>query len=304
MNSEPVELVRVIRRMRGGSQAHLVEGNDGHFYVAKFKGNPQGNRTLINEWFAHELFRWFGISTPPLRVLRLTKAVQAISEDLVFQLGKAQVAVEPGLHLGSQCPANPATTAIFDFLPRKILGGVTNLEDFGKALVLDQFLGQADARQAIFIRERSGKGTWHFRAYLIDHGWMFGGSQWLLHDDPSQGLCQDRTLYSLFDLHAACEQALRRMAALTKEDLARLAEDVPRVWFSPGDEAEWARLLDRLYVRKSRLPQLVLDHLKVLDLSQQGKPARVSSQENTCTGGNLVELEQQASDLAVLPALG
>jgi hypothetical protein len=176
MNSEPVELVRVIRRMRGGSQAHLVEGNDGHFYVAKFKGNPQGNRTLINEWFAHELFRWFGISTPPLRVLRLTKAVQAISEDLVFQLGKTQVAVEPGLHLGSQCPVNPATTAIFDFLPRRILGGVTNLEDFGKALVLDQFLGQADARQAIFIRERSGKGTLHYRAYLIDHGWMFGGA--------------------------------------------------------------------------------------------------------------------------------
>src|SRR3982751_3074525 len=104
------------RHMRGGSQAHLVEGQDGLFYVAKFTGNPQGTRTLINEWFAHLLFQQLGISTPPLRVLRLTKAVQASSQDLVFQLGKTRLAVEPGLHLGSPCPVHPETTSIYDFL--------------------------------------------------------------------------------------------------------------------------------------------------------------------------------------------
>src|SRR3954470_380979 len=74
MDHEPVEIIQTIRRMRGNSQAHLVEGSDGHFYVAKFMGNPQGTRTLINEWFTHQLFRQFGISTPSLRVLRLTQA--------------------------------------------------------------------------------------------------------------------------------------------------------------------------------------------------------------------------------------
>ena len=30
-------------------------GDDGQFYVAKFQGNPQGNRTLINEWIGGKL---------------------------------------------------------------------------------------------------------------------------------------------------------------------------------------------------------------------------------------------------------
>jgi len=42
--SEVFKVKAVIKPIRGGCQAHLVEGEDGH-YVAKFANNPQGNRT-------------------------------------------------------------------------------------------------------------------------------------------------------------------------------------------------------------------------------------------------------------------
>jgi hypothetical protein len=71
MHCETVDINRAIRRMRGRSQAYLVEGNDGRFYVAKFAGNPQGNRTLINEWITAHLLKRLDVSTPLLIVLRL-----------------------------------------------------------------------------------------------------------------------------------------------------------------------------------------------------------------------------------------
>jgi hypothetical protein len=273
MDHKPVEITRIIRRLRGKSQAHLVSGSDGHFYAAKFTGNPEGTRTLINEWFVHQLLRRLRISTPPLRVLQLTRAV---SGSLVFAgEGGAPVRVEPGLHLGSQYPVNPVETTIFDFLPRPFLGRVVNRKDFAQALVLDLLVAQADTRQAVFVRERSGTVPSPFRAYLIDQGGTLGGSAWNLPDGPSSGgLCWDRSIYSMFDLHAECEPALHLLTALTREEFDRLGEGIPEVWFAKTDHPDWARLLDQLWARKNQLPRLWLDHVKTLPFLPPGAIAK------------------------------
>ena len=281
MNCEPIEIVQVIRPMRGGSQAFLVKGQDGLFYVAKFTGNPQGTRTLINEWFTYQVFRQLGISTPPLRVLRLTRAVQAISENLAFLLRNSRSAVEPGLHLGSQCPVNPETTAIFDFLPRRVLSQVAHPEDFAKALVLDLFLGQSDARQAIFVRERSGSAALSLRAYLIDHGCALGGNLWQFSDDQHSRLYFDKTIYTLFDLSAECEQTLHLVSALTTEQLYQLGTGVPPVWFSQNDKGDWTQLLGQLCARKNQLPGMLNACLQSLSLDQRKGFCRVSGREST-----------------------
>src|SRR4051794_7661488 len=70
-NQKPIEIVRVIRRMRGGCQSFLVVGSDGHAYVAKFAGNPQGTRALINESVALYVLRYLGASTPEGVILQL-----------------------------------------------------------------------------------------------------------------------------------------------------------------------------------------------------------------------------------------
>ena len=59
----PVDARRLIRKMRGGAQAHLIEAADGHCYVVKFLNNPQHRRILVNEWIASVFLRYLGISS-------------------------------------------------------------------------------------------------------------------------------------------------------------------------------------------------------------------------------------------------
>ena len=144
LTQEVVRIERLIRRMRGGSQSYLVQGHDGRFYIAKFTGNPQGNRTLINECITARLLAQLGVSTPHLVALAYDGS--SLNDRALFRIGTREIPVDSGLHLGSLCPANPDKQAIFDFLPHKLLANTINLEDFAAVLVMDTFLGQADRR--------------------------------------------------------------------------------------------------------------------------------------------------------------
>jgi hypothetical protein len=275
MHCQAVDINRIVRRMRGGSQAYLVEGNDRRFYVAKFAGNPQGNRTLINEWITTHLLQRLDVSTPSLVVLRLNRQTRKAAESLCFQLGTRSITIEPGLHLGSLCPADPRIKPIYDFLPQSFLAKISNLADFAKTLVVDVFLAQADLRQAIFVREGS-KDSLGFRAYLIDHGRALGGSTWELRDLHSHGFYCDRKIYSMMDTASIAEIALRSLATITEGELCRMLQDVPREWFAPGDYAALERLITLLQRRKDRLPSLVLKQLGTLAISHSSTP-------NDCT---------------------
>src|ERR1700682_5266658 len=52
-----VPATRLIHKMRGATQAHLVMADDHHSYVVKFKNNPQHLRILVNELIASLVFR-------------------------------------------------------------------------------------------------------------------------------------------------------------------------------------------------------------------------------------------------------
>ena len=60
----PIQARKLIRKMRGGAQAHLLECADGGFYVVKFVNNPQHRRILINEWLANSFLRYLQIHVP------------------------------------------------------------------------------------------------------------------------------------------------------------------------------------------------------------------------------------------------
>jgi hypothetical protein len=180
---------------------------------------------------------------------------------LFFQAGDKRIPITETLHLGSQCPVNPQTTAIFDFLPEKLLPQVVNLADFARAFVLDKWLYQTDKRQAIFVRDQKTASVLGFRAYLIDHGMSFAGSQWELADTPTFGLCIQPAIYSTVDVQSFYEQALSRIEKITIGALYAAAEGVPSAWFSPGDYECLANLFVRLQIRKTNLRPLVSRHL-------------------------------------------
>src|SRR5215471_14632101 len=113
----PLLAVRHVRKMRGGAQAHLIEADDGHWYVVKFRNNPQHPRILVNELIASALLDYLKIAVPETAIIRITEAFLTANPDLCLQLGSRRVEVQPGWHFGSRYPGDPARMAVYDFLP-------------------------------------------------------------------------------------------------------------------------------------------------------------------------------------------
>jgi len=61
----------MVRLMRGGTQAHLIQTNDLGFYVVKFISNPQHRRILTNEMLSSLLLIHLGLPTPPVALVSL-----------------------------------------------------------------------------------------------------------------------------------------------------------------------------------------------------------------------------------------
>jgi hypothetical protein len=256
-----VKITRIIRRMRGGSQAQLVLGDDGNTYVAKFLGNPEGNRTLINEWMMCRLMTDIGISTPRLRVLELPSSLP-LSEQLYFEVGNERIAPQGPLHLGSQCPVDPEKISIYDFLPNKLLPKVRNLAEFGSMFVFDQWTGKADGRQAIFVGDRNVETGIGFRAYFIDHGSACGGGEWELRD---RGLASvDSRICSHIDLTVVVEKAFCHIETINEMAIVTAAEGVPSSWFAKGDRECLDILLAKLKLRQVNLRSLIARHFQNL----------------------------------------
>src|SRR5256885_14127043 len=100
----PLTAVRHVRKMRGGAQAQLLEADDGHWYVVKFRNNPQHRRILINELLSAVFLDYLKISSPEVKLLDVTPAFLAANPEVHLTLGSRRIEVEPGWHFGSQYP--------------------------------------------------------------------------------------------------------------------------------------------------------------------------------------------------------
>src|SRR5579871_989770 len=104
----PANVLRFIRKMRGGAQAQLLECDDGNFYVVKFRNNPQHRRILVNEWISSVFLRYLRISAPECAAVNISADFIAATPEASMQLGSRHVAPEPGWHFGSRYPGDPA----------------------------------------------------------------------------------------------------------------------------------------------------------------------------------------------------
>ena len=63
--SMPLTACRHVRKMRGGAQSHLLEADDGNFYIVKFRNNPQHRRILVNELVSAVFLKYLQVSAAP-----------------------------------------------------------------------------------------------------------------------------------------------------------------------------------------------------------------------------------------------
>jgi len=258
----PVTARRLIRKMRGGAQAHLMEATDGHSYVVKFHNNPQHRRILVNEWIASTFLHYLGIAAPEVAMVQITESFLAGDPEVYIQLGSSRRAVTPGWHFGSRFPGDPARTVVYDYLPDTLLHKVENLSDFRAVLAFDKWMGNADSRQAIFFRAQvleplaSEPRRLGFVAQMVDNGYVFEGPHWRLGESAIQGLYFRPLVYRTVRGLAEFEPWLSRIRNFPEEVVDQAVKRIPPAWLE-GDEDELERLLERLMRRRARVPDLI-----------------------------------------------
>ncbi len=261
----PVDACRLIRKMRGGAQAHLIEASDGHFYVVKFVNNPQHRRILVNEWISSAFLKYLGIATPDAAVVNISPEFLAAYPETYIQLGAQKYPVSAGWHYGSKFPGNPARMTVYDFLPDALLDKVENRTEFVAALAFDKWMGNADSRQAIFFRARlidpgyeppEAAPRLGFVAQMIDNGFVFEGPHWRFGDSAVQGLYFRPQVYGSVRGFGSFEPWLERIRDFPEEVMDAAVRGIPSAWLEGEDEA-LEKLLDRLLRRRTRVSDLI-----------------------------------------------
>ena len=126
----PVNATRLYRKMRGGAQAHLLEADDGHFYVVKLRNNPQHRRVLINEWIASTFLQHLQLAAPETAIVQISAEFLAANPEVGIALGNQRVSRDPGWHFGSRYPGDPNRVAVYDFRARCLLDRIENSNEF------------------------------------------------------------------------------------------------------------------------------------------------------------------------------
>ncbi len=251
--------------MRGGAQAHLIEADDGSFYVVKFLNNPQHRRILTNELVAACFFRYLQISTPEAAIISVSPEFLSANPEVRIETGSHRVPVLPGWHFGSRFPGDPQRLSVYDFLPDSLLGQVTNLSHFAGALVADKWMANADARQAVYFRARISEWVpsseehprrLGFIASMIDHGFALNGPHWEFPDGPLQGLALRPAVYASVRSLDDFQPWLDRVVHFPEEVMDMARRQVPPRWIE-GDEVALEAMLEGLLRRRRHVPDLI-----------------------------------------------
>jgi hypothetical protein len=245
--------VQHIRRLRGGSQAQLLQASDYQYYVTKFQNNPQHVRVLANEMLATKLGELLGLPVPRVTAIEVSGWLIEHADELRLETAGVRTPFKSGLHLASAYATDPAEGHVFDYLPENMLQQVANLLDFARVLVLDKWTGNADGRQAVFCRRTKRQ---RYGAIFIDQGYCFNAGEWNFPDSPLRGVYARNCVYEHVRGWDSFEPALTRAEEMSIDRIWSIAAQIPPEWYE-FDTAGLNRLIEALYSRRSAIRALI-----------------------------------------------
>ena len=247
--------------MRGGSQAQLMRCDDDSYYVVKFKNNPQHLRVLANEMLATRLAARMGILVPDVAVVEVSGDLIKNTHDLVIQYADKRVPCSAGKQFGSKYPGHPSRIVTLNGVDDRHIPRIKKLDDFLGILVFDKWTCNTDGRQAIVFEqlepdiEFPSAGALH--AMMIDQGFCFNGGGWNFPDSTIRNIYVNHAVYANVRGMDQFEPWLSWLEAkLTLNILHEAAATVPPEWYEEDHES-WNRLIERLYVRRTRVRELI-----------------------------------------------
>jgi hypothetical protein len=249
----PVVAIQHIRKMRGGAQGHLVLCSDGHFYVVKFRNNPQHLRVLVNEMLATRLAETVGLPVPSTAIVQVDECLLECTPELNIQMAHETIRCKSGLQFGSKYAVSPLEGQVFDYLPANGLGLVRNLETFAGMLVLDKWTGNTDGRQAAFWRRNKEH---KYSASFIDQGYCFNAGEWTFPDYPLRGVYSQNEVYENVRDWKSFEPWLSRIEHLHEDVIWHIASEIPKEWYMQ-ERGQMENLVQTLIARRQLVRALI-----------------------------------------------
>jgi hypothetical protein len=267
--------------MRGGAQSHLMRCADGHYYVVKFQNNPQHRRILVNELLGTRLASRLGLPTAPVAIIEVSEELIRLTPDLVMEHPRHRFPCHAGPQFGSRYPGDPRRLTLHDFLPDQQLLQVENLHDFAGMLVFDKWTCNTNGRQTLFLADLSPTGGMRadvvgtssgaatpsgavggYRTLMIDQGFCFNAGEWKFPDAPLRGLyARNRVYESITGMQSFGPWLERLEQPITERVLDDISRDIPSEWYE-DDYDSLLRLLEQIFLRRTRVPQLLLEAKK------------------------------------------
>jgi hypothetical protein len=242
-----------IRRMRGGSQSHLMQASDGGYWIVKFQNNPQHIRVLANEFLASRIGRCLGLPIPEVQVIEVSDWLIQNTPELCVDCAGLKTRCCSGLQLACRYAADPECDLVFDYLPESMHANIDNLNMLAACMVLDKWTCNVDGRQVVFTRPSQHR---RFSAWFIDQGYCFNAGEWSFPDSVLRGVYSRNSVYAHVTGWDAFEPALSLAEQADLGDLWQCASQMPREWYQQ-DRAGLSRLIETLHKRRSVIRDLI-----------------------------------------------
>jgi len=230
----------------------------------------------VNEFVAGVFLRYLGIAAPEMAIVNIDRSFLENHPEVHLKARSHSIEVEPGWHFGSRYPGDPGSVSVYDFLPDSLLSKVINIDHFRAILVFDKWIGNMDGRQCIFYRGIVQRGTESpgqpgFVAQMIDNGHAFNGSNWDFPESAVQGIYARTQVYGPIRTLDDFQPWLAQVVNFPEEVFDDAWKSIPRQWLD-ADEDDLDRLLESLYRRRRRVPDLLSASLGHLDLITHQPP--------------------------------
>jgi hypothetical protein len=226
---------------------------DGHFYVVKFRNNPQHLRVLANEMLATRLAERAGLPVPMTEVVEVDEWLVENTAELSIQLAHSTIRCLAGLQFGSRYVVSPLEGQVFDYLPAEMFHRVRNLETFAGMLVMDKWTGNANGRQAAFWRKSREK---LYTASFIDQGYCFNAGEWNFPDYPLRGVFARNEVYANVRGWESFEPWLTHVETMKEEVVWSVVDGIPPEWYG-GEWDDLEKLARTLIARRGTVRELI-----------------------------------------------
>lgn len=235
----------------GVTNPYIIELDNKKKYVAKFPGNPEGDRALINEYVCAELAKIFELPIPNYELV-------TINDIESFEQKLPNIKMVNGTVFCSE--RMESVEPVLDYY---VLTRVKNKEAVLKTLIFDIIIGNDDRNPGNFLVNFKNQSF-----VIIDHSHVFNkGVLWnaksleeLIDTKIDVSKMKKRSfeisiqMLNIINYEKVIEKYKEKIRSIKEENIINIIENIPQDWTISAEEKK--NLIDFLMNRISRIDEI------------------------------------------------